>query len=178
MWKFPTTSLLIRQIVQLLWLLDPLLCTLAANSTKSREHLQQWFVWEYTVSCSPSCFNTLSQAVPRETASLNSVKAPVYSLDHLVYKYRQNLRNRMIYCGLCFQQPVTETSLLLLPKLLCAPALCGSAEEFQIECERTQPVISPLDVLCMRDTQIDLSFLDFTGVSIDTTTHIFCVGPR
>lgn len=84
----------------------------------------------------------------------------------------------MIYCGLCFQQPVTETSLLLLPKLLCAPALCGSAEEIQIERERTQPVISPMDVLCMRDTQIDLSFLDFMGVSIDTTTHIFCVGPR
>lgn len=130
------------------------------------------------MSCLPSCFNALSQAIPRETASLNSVKVPAYSLDHLVYKYRQNLRIGMIYCRLCFQQPVTETSLLLLPKLQCGPALCGSAEEIQIECKRTHPIISPLDLLCMRDTQIDLSFLDFMGVSSDTTTHIFSVGPR
>ncbi|CAM4731744.1 unnamed protein product [Leuciscus chuanchicus] len=62
----------------------------------------------------------------------------------------------MIYCGLCFQQPVTETTLLLLPKLQSVPARCGSAEEIQIECERIQPVISPLYALCMRHVFSDM----------------------
>ncbi|KAK2874070.1 hypothetical protein Q8A67_021223 [Cirrhinus molitorella] len=55
----------------------------------------------------------------------------------------------MIYCRLCFQQPVAETSLLLLPKLQCVPALCGSAEEIQIERKQAHPIISPLDLLCI-----------------------------
>jgi len=70
----------------------------------------------------------LSQAIPRETASLNSAKAPVYSLDHLVYKYRQNVRKGMIYCG-----PVLPAACYRnIPAVVAKTAAFPGAVEIQI----------------------------------------------
>lgn len=61
---------------------------------------------------------------PEKRPLSNSFKAPVYSPDYSVYKYRQNVRDRMMYGSQFIQQPVSETSLLLLPKLRSELALC------------------------------------------------------